>query len=59
MSDLFWLGTAVNSFIDQAKFKATKILSGRRPSCCDENQFHAKDSEYLTGPKIPIFNTAQ
>ena len=55
MSDLFWLGTAVISFIDQGKFKATKILSGRRPSCCDEHQFHAKDSEYLTGPKIPIF----
>ena len=34
--------SAVNSFIDQGKFEATKTLSGRGAPRCDKHQFRAK-----------------
>ena len=32
----------VNSFVDQGKFEAMKMLSDRRAPHCDKHQFHAK-----------------
>ena len=39
--DSSW-AVAMNSFVDQGKFKALKMLSGRRAPHCDKHQFHAK-----------------
>ena len=36
------LGSAVNSFLDQGKFEAMKMLSGWEAACSDEHQFCAK-----------------
>ena len=35
-------GSAVNSFIDQGEFEATKTLSCCRALCCDKYHFCAK-----------------
>ena len=36
------LGSAVNSFFDQGKFEAMKMLSGCEAANCDKHHFHAK-----------------
>ena len=54
MSDLLWLGTAVNSFIDQGKFEAMKMLSDCRASHCDEHQFRAKMTVSILEPFFEI-----
>ena len=33
------LGSAVNTFIDNRKFEAMKLVGGWEAACCDEHQF--------------------